>query len=47
MNNIVNVAQISLAVIQYSVAAVLVGSTAARIPRRTTASASAKGRVKS
>jgi hypothetical protein len=44
MNNIVNVAQISL-VIQYSVAAVLVG--AARIPLRTAASASAKGRVKS
>jgi hypothetical protein len=46
MNNVVNVAQISLAVIQYSVAAVLV-RTAARIPLRTTASAFAKGRVKS
>jgi hypothetical protein len=46
MNNIVNVAQISPAVIQYSVAAVLVGA-AARIPLRTAASASAKGRVKS
>ena len=46
MNNIVNVAQISLAVIHYSVAAVLVGAPA-RIPLLTTASASAKGRVKS
>ena len=46
MNNIVNVAEISLAVIQHSVAAVLVG-TAGRIPLRTTTSASAKGRVKS
>ena len=45
MNNIVNIAQISLAVIEYCVAAVLVGA-AARIPLRTTASVSAKGRVK-
>ena len=45
MDTIVNVAQISLAVAQFSVAAALAG-TAARIPLRTTASVSAKGRVK-
>jgi hypothetical protein len=45
MDTIVNVAQISIAVIEYSVAAALVGA-AARIPLRTTASVSAKGRVK-
>jgi hypothetical protein len=45
MSNIVTVTQISLAVIQYCIAAALVGA-AARIPFRTTASVSAKGRVK-
>jgi len=45
MDTSVNVAQISIAVIEYSVAAALVGA-AARIPLRTTASVSAKGRVK-
>jgi hypothetical protein len=42
---VVTVAQISLAVIQYCIAAALVGA-AARIAVRTTASVSAKGRVK-
>ena len=45
MNNIVNIAQISIAVIEYSIAVVLVGA-AARIPLRTPASAFAKGRIK-
>ena len=45
MNNIVNIAQISIAVIQYSIAAVLVGA-AGRIPLRTIGLVSKKGRVK-
>jgi hypothetical protein len=45
MDTIINVTQISIAVIEYSVAAALVGA-AVRIPLRTTSSVSAKGRVK-
>jgi hypothetical protein len=45
MDTIVNVAQISIAVMQFSVAAALVGA-AARISLRATASVSTKGRVK-
>jgi hypothetical protein len=43
MSDIATVTQISLAIIQYSVAAALVGA-AVQIPLRTSASVSAKGR---